>query len=727
MNTAASVLAPATKALALGSLVLALGCGAWVARPSWHLLPHAVALAGLAGFAGGRLAPWPTLGVILALTYTAPLLVLAVFGRFGVEFLLPWSAALTGLLLADRERWSWSYPRAWHVPLVSWALVIAVAWPIIALREADFTSLALLARYNIPNTGIGGSPSEVIRWGIDTAIIHLLGLLWFDWLLRHGVRIPARLFRRALAWPLAAGAITGASLLLYQGAIDPTVFAVGVWVEIQRAAGPLLDANASGMLAALWTAGLVALATRGSRARLLALLALPVCWAGLWMSGSRTALATAVIGLVAAGASALWHARRAGRTLAAAVAVVALALAAVAVIAGSPGTSENPAERLRRTLPTELSGPALAAFAREMWNRNGYGLAATALIAERPLTGVGIGLFNLEGSAYTHAIGAGVPPDNAQNWWRHHVAELGFAGAAGLLAWTVVFVAFLARTAGTGEHAVPAAALKGALVGFGLASLVGMPAQSLPISLTFWFLAFWYARLVAPAPPPAPGPRGAPAWAWMALVALVATYATATLVRARGEDRPPMRAATGGWRYTYGMYDPGGAGRRRGPALDGAHGRHRDRKRAPMDAADRARGAPGPAGAACARAGPRERAHRARQAAAHRRARHAGRGHRHGSTGGHRGAGRSDMATGRCAGRRSRGGAGALLDFRLRAARRSAGRRGTVPAVRRGRASYCSPLVPTGVGVADGSHPRRITVTVISRRPNSFASEQSFT
>jgi hypothetical protein len=555
MNTAASVLAPATKALALASLVGALGCGAWVAQPSWHLLPHAVAIAGLAGLGGGLLAPWSTAGAILALTYTAPVLVLAVFGRFGVEFLLPWSAALTGLLLADRERWTWSYPRTWHVPLVIWALAVAVAWPITALREADFTSLALLARYNVPNTGAGGSPGEVIRWGVDTAIVHLLGLLWFDWLLRHGTRIPAVLFRRALVWPLAAGAIAGAWLSLYQGTIDPTMLSVGVWVAIHRAAGPLLDANASGTLAALWTAGLVALATGGSRARWLALVGVPVCWGGLWVAGSRTALATAVIALGAAAVPALRRGRRSGRTLITAVALAALVLVAVAV--GSAGTTESPVERLRRTLPDDLSAPALAAFGREMWNRNGYGLAATSLIAERPLTGVGIGLFNLEGSAYTHAIGAGVPPDNAQNWWRHHVAELGFAGAAGLLAWTVVFVAFLVRTRGSGEHEVPAAALKGALVGFGLTSLVGMPAQSLPVSLTFWFLAFWYTRLVAPEPLGDRASRGIPGWTWPVVVALAVAYASTTLVRARGEDRPAMRAAAGGWRYAYGIYDPG--------------------------------------------------------------------------------------------------------------------------------------------------------------------------
>ena len=32
-------------------------------------------------------------------------------------------------------------------------------------------------------------------------------------------------------------------------------------------------------------------------------------------------------------------------------------------------------------------------------------------------------------------------PDNAQNWWRHHLAELGLVGSMPLLWWCVVFAA----------------------------------------------------------------------------------------------------------------------------------------------------------------------------------------------------------------------------------------------------------------------------------------------
>jgi hypothetical protein len=169
--------------------------------------------------------------------------------------------------------------------------------------------------------------------------------------------------------------------------------------------------------------------------------------------------------------------------------------------------------------------------------------------------GVGIGLFNLSGAALPTSIAVGLPADNAQNWWRHHVAELGFVGAAGLLIWTVVFGVFLIRTSADGERRIPAAALKGSLVGLGLISLVGMPTQSLPVTMTFWMFAFWYWRLVQPSWQASTTDALGIA-SWSLLIGVLGTYAVTMLVLARGEQRPAMRAAMGEWRYTYGIYDP---------------------------------------------------------------------------------------------------------------------------------------------------------------------------
>src|SRR5262245_60777424 len=185
MTGEAGVLEPGSKALALVSLVLAGGLESWFGRAGWGSLPVLTAAAALAGLIGGRFAPLGTSAVILVFTYVSPIVFRLWLGRFSVEYFLVWSGGLTGLLLGDRDRLTWAYPVPWRFPLVLWALAVAIAWPITALREADFESLALLDRYNIPNTGIGGSPRLVIMWGMDTAIIHLLGLLWFNWLLRR--------------------------------------------------------------------------------------------------------------------------------------------------------------------------------------------------------------------------------------------------------------------------------------------------------------------------------------------------------------------------------------------------------------------------------------------------------------------------------------------------------------------------------------------------------------
>ncbi len=259
-----------------------------------------------------------------------------------------------------------------------------------------------------------------------------------------------------------------------------------------RAAGSLLDANASGMIAALWTTGLLAFA--GSRrARLLGVAGALLCWAGLWMTGSRTALlggfiALAPVGLAVVRGAGGFRARR-RELLAAGAAVVVV----VGILLALP--SKGPLDRLRY-MPTFAGDEGVDWLIHEFWDRSSYGGAAAIMIGNHPATGIGLGMFHLMGADYIRVHLHEVPPDNAQNWWRHNLVEMGVVGAAGLLIWSALFVTFLARTAGEGERRVPAAALKGALVAIGLASLMGMPAQSLPVALTFWTFAFWYTRLV---------------------------------------------------------------------------------------------------------------------------------------------------------------------------------------------------------------------------------------
>ncbi|MCH7749880.1 MAG: hypothetical protein IH939_17490, partial [Acidobacteria bacterium] len=158
------------------------------------------------------------------------------------------------------------------------------------------------------------------------------------------------------------------------------------------------------------------------------------------------------------------------------------------------------------------------------------------------------------------------PFDNAQNWYRHQLAELGLIGSIPWILWVILFTGFLLRTRGKGEHRFPAAVVKGTLVALGIVSLLGVPAQSLVVTLTFWTFAFWYIRLAG-----SPGVRAVPPAAaasdrlrWAVVLAVVTVHAAGTFRVAYVDLRVPHRAARGvdrgPWRgaynYNYGIDNP---------------------------------------------------------------------------------------------------------------------------------------------------------------------------
>ena len=110
--------------------------------------------------------------------------------------------------------------------------------------------------------------------------------------------------------------------------------------------------------------------------------------------------------------------------------------------------------------------------------------------------------------------------------------------------------------------------LRGVLIGFAIASMFGMPAQSIAIVMTFWTFAFWLWLERTP-----DGERPVPfEWPKKAVVAaavLIAVHAGVTTVDAFGDLRPHNRAQRWNWYYRYGFYtndsdgtdlepDPGG-------------------------------------------------------------------------------------------------------------------------------------------------------------------------
>jgi O-antigen ligase len=200
-------------------------------------------------------------------------------------------------------------------------------------------------------------------------------------------------------------------------------------------------------------------------------------WAAAWFSGARTSLI-----LVAAGAVALAMATGArGRSRRLVIGGLVLAAGALAgvLVAGSPRLlAGTPVDRFLSALPQ--SSPQAALY-EVLWRRDGYGLAAVEAIREHPLTGVGVGRFAAVSSGYHQRLtGRAIPPDNAQNFWRHTLAEQGILGLLPVLWLTLLSLRSLISAPAVGEDLV----MKVMLAGLGVALLFGYPVQDPAIAVT---------------------------------------------------------------------------------------------------------------------------------------------------------------------------------------------------------------------------------------------------
>ncbi len=231
-------------------------------------------------------------------------------------------------------------------------------------------------------------------------------------------------------------------------------------------------------------------------------------------------------------------------------AALAAALAVVAVVGlSSAANVVGPLQRIRQMVPA-LDAASLGAVARELWNRNGYGAIGTAIIRDYPLFGIGVGGFNIMQADFARVHGFPIlPPDNAQNWYRQQLAELGVAGSVGWVWWAVLFGLFVLRRT---NRESPERVARGMIVAFAAISLVGMPGQEVPASITFWLAAFWYVFLVDPPRGPAP----ASGRQWIPMLAAVVLFAAGTAWMAATSLRVPARAQRFGWPYSYGFYNP---------------------------------------------------------------------------------------------------------------------------------------------------------------------------
>jgi hypothetical protein len=544
-----------TKLVVLASMTIAVVVEAALMRGGWApILPITVAVL-LLTFAVGLRFPASVAAFVLLFTYTCPALVAVLNGQFEIGYMTVWVAGLLGVILASGVRSGWAVPSPWRMPIVLWALTVSLAWPVVALREADFSLLTL----DIPRLSVTGPPGVppllAIVWTLNVALVLGVGILWFDWLFSAFSEAESR-FRIVVLGALAASWVVTTAVGAYQLLVDITFLNSGRFGFLQRASGLMFDANPFGVIAALGVPVVAAVASLASwRGRTVAVsVVATVAWMGLWASGSRTALATGIISTLFV---LYYYWDRGGRNAALKnrrpVAVIGILAALVIVsVALQRASDVGPWRRLVESLP----GLTLA----ELWNRNGYGLNAGQMIRDFPGFGVGVGSFHHLVLDYSRLPegGGGIPIDNAQNWYRHQLAEFGVVGSLGWIAWTLSFAWFVLTSNGAGRPRGAAGSVKGALVAIALISLLGMPTQSLAVALTFWTLAFWYVQLAAPPSRTAVVGDTRSAWAWLAVVAVAVVSAVGTAYSARHDLRVPARAARFGWPYAYGWYAPEG-------------------------------------------------------------------------------------------------------------------------------------------------------------------------
>jgi hypothetical protein len=486
--------------------------------------------------------------VVLSLLYLVPAACFVWYDTFNFSYYAIWLAALCGSLLPRAFRSGWAFPGRFAAPLAFWALVLALSWPIVVLREVDFVP-AMLTQPGIA-VRLPQSPATIGVWIVSVTSIALTGLLFLDWLFAAYPADGLRRFESRVIWPMFAGAVCAAVVAVYQALVDISFLNHTPFESYRRVVGTMRDANPFGSVMALWLPFAAAMIiSNAKRWYVIAAWSTVLLMLGiaLWASGSRIGLLAGMIGLFVVIGHA-WRSLTARQLLGGLLAATIMG-AAVALLVPSTTIA-----RARSMVPS-FSSRDLKDAALQLWSRDSYGTAAVQMIAEHPLVGVGVGGFLFQYGDLLYLWNGSVrPPDNAQNWFRQELAELGVLGSVGWMAWAAMFVWLIIRRHDPHRRGVMVGAAKGGIVGLAAASLLGIPTQDTAASITFVVIACWYMKLTGVDSYSSPANRSRPLRReWAAILLVLGCFLGGTVYEARTELRPPRRALRIAFPYSYGF------------------------------------------------------------------------------------------------------------------------------------------------------------------------------
>jgi len=188
-----------------------------------------------------------------------------------------------------------------------------------------------------------------------------------------------------------------------------------------------------------------------------------------------------------------------------------------------------------------------------VFTRGPLGRIANLMIREHPIVGIGVGSYQILAADYWRRIDNNqLQFDNAQNWLRHVLSEMGIVGGAMLF----IFAAFVAwhvvMRPARPDRRVEATIVRGLVAAIGISSFIQVQTQTPIVMLSFMLLVGWMTVLIPEPQPHAAAKRSL----WIAATIAAVVYAGGHLALANGSLAVMERARRAHLEYAAGTYPP---------------------------------------------------------------------------------------------------------------------------------------------------------------------------